>query len=66
MANIVIKDLPESVALDQKAMTAVIGGGTRFRLNPQQSQPSSILERLGFNLANSLAARRAMASGRKS
>ncbi|ADE14001.1 hypothetical protein Nhal_0825 [Nitrosococcus halophilus Nc 4] len=65
MAHIVIKDLPESVELDQKAMTAVVGGGTRFRFNPQQSQPSSISERLGFNLTNSLAARRAFASGRK-
>lgn len=65
MAGIVIKDLPESIELDRKAMSTVIGGGTRFQLNPRQSQPSGVSERLGFNLTNSLAARKAIASGRK-
>jgi hypothetical protein len=43
MAHIVIKDLPDSVELDQKAMASVIGGSRMGRAAGARS--SGLLER---------------------
>lgn len=50
MANIVIKDLPESTALDRQAMLA-IAGGARWRASAPVTAPTAVQRARLFDLS---------------